>query len=76
MKRETEHEMRDEYTKADLGVGTRGKYYKAYQSSHNIVRLTPEVAEVFPDEDSVNEALLELIRIARKSASTGRKADG
>lgn len=69
MKRNIEQRMRDEYTPAELGEGTRGKYYESYQSSHNIVKLNPEVAEVFPDEASVNEALMELIRIARMSAS-------
>jgi outer membrane protein assembly factor BamD (BamD/ComL family) len=66
--------MRDEYTLADLGEGIRGKYYDAYQKSHNVVRLYPEVAEAFPDEASVNEALMELIRIARRTATAKSEA--
>jgi hypothetical protein len=61
--------MRAEYRREDLGVGVRGKYYQSYIESHNLVLLNPEVAEVFPSEAAVNEALLSLIRIAK--ASTG-----
>ena len=43
-------EMRSEYRREDLGTGVRGKYYKAYTESHNLVLLTPEVAAAFPSE--------------------------
>lgn len=69
MKKETDGEMREEYTAIDLGEGVRGKYYESYQESRNIVRLDPEVAQAFPDDASVNEALMALIRVARASAS-------
>jgi hypothetical protein len=60
-------EMRSEYRREDLGTGVRGKYYKAYTESHNLVLLKPEVAEAFPSEEAVNDALLSLIRIAQTS---------
>ena len=63
------YEMRSEYKREDLGVGVRGKYYESYMESHNLVLLRPEVAEAFPSEKAVNDALLSLIRIAK--ASTG-----
>ncbi len=50
-------EMRPEYKREDLGVGMRGKHYRSYMESHNIVLLRPEVAEAFPSEEAVNEAL-------------------
>lgn len=62
-------EIRSEYKREDLGVGVRGKYYQSYIESHNLVLLKPEVAEAFPSEEAVNDALLSLIRIAK--ASTG-----
>ena len=64
-----DNEMRSEYKREDLGVGVRGKYYQSYIESHNLVLLKPEVAEAFPSEEAVNDALLSLIRIAK--ASTG-----
>lgn len=60
-------EMRPHYKREDLGVGVRGKYYAEYQTSHNLVRLKPEVAQAFPSEEAVNEALLALIKIAQAS---------
>lgn len=66
-------DMRSEYKREELGVGVRGKYYKAYNKSHNIVLLKPEVAKVFTTEEAVNEALLSLIKVAQ--ASTGLTKD-
>jgi hypothetical protein len=76
-----DNEMRSEYKREDLGVGVRGKYYQSYIESHNLVLLKPEVAEAFPSEEAVNEALLSLIRIARASTgltsrSSGPRANG
>ena len=56
-----------EYKREDLGVGVRGKYYEAYQESHNVVLLKPEVAKAFPTEEAVNEALMSLIKVAKTS---------
>lgn len=47
-------EMRDFY---DFSGGVRGKYAACYAEGVNIVRLDPDVAAVFPDDASVNEAL-------------------
>lgn len=60
-------ELRPEYTKQDLGKGVRGKYHNDYLSGTNLILLQPDVASVFPDEKSVNEALRSLIKIAKNS---------
>jgi len=60
-------QMRTEYNREDLAVGVRGKYYESYNESNNIVLLNPEVARAFPTEESVNSALLSLIKIANSS---------
>jgi len=46
--------MRPEY---DLRGGVRGKYYERYMKGTNVVLLDPELARVFRDSESVNEAL-------------------
>jgi len=56
-------DMLDEY---DFSKGIRGKYVKRLAAGSNIVVLTPDVAEVFPDSDSVNEALRILAKIVHK----------
>jgi hypothetical protein len=63
-KTKRDRDMLDEY---DFSKGVRGKYAKRYAEGSNVVVLTPEVAEVFPDSASVNEALLALVKLARKS---------
>lgn len=58
-----EPEMLEEY---DFSGGVRGKYAQRYAEGSNIVVLSPDVAEAFPDSESVNRALRLLIDIARR----------
>jgi hypothetical protein len=60
-----EDEMRPEY---DFSGGVRGKYYEAYKQATNIVVLDPDVAGVFQDSASVNEALRLIAKIAKSVA--------
>lgn len=50
----------------DFSKGVRGKYAKRYAAGSNVVILSPEVAKIFPDSASVNEALRVFVKIARK----------
>ena len=54
-------EMRPEY---DLRGGVRGKYYQQYREGTNVVLLDSDVAAVFRDSESVNQALRILIKAA------------
>ncbi|MDZ7363985.1 MAG: hypothetical protein ONB46_25215 [candidate division KSB1 bacterium] len=58
-------EMLDEY---DFSKGIRGKHVERLATGSNIVVLSPEVAEIFPDSDSVNETLRALAKIVHKRA--------
>jgi hypothetical protein len=51
----------------DFSKGIRGKYARRYAEGSNVVILSPDVAQVFPDSTSVNEALRALVKLARKS---------
>ena len=57
-------DMLDEY---DFSSGIRGKYAKCYAEGTNVVVLAPDVAAMFPDSQSVNDALRALVRIARRN---------
>jgi hypothetical protein len=57
-------QMLDEY---DFSNAVRGKYANRYAQGTNVVLLAPDVAEFFPDSDSVNAALRVLVGVARKS---------
>ena len=62
---EMDDELRPEYDLKNLRVRKLGPGRKSFGGS--VVRLEPDVAEVFPDAESVNEALRFLIRIAKEN---------
>jgi hypothetical protein len=53
-------EMLDEY---DFSGGVRGKYVGRFAKGSNVVVLDPDVAQVFTDSESVNQALRALAGI-------------
>jgi hypothetical protein len=70
MKKRTESrklpdELCQEYDLSKLKGGVRGKYATRYQAGTNLVLLSPDVAEYFPDEQSVNTALRTLIHVTK-----------
>ena len=65
MKKTARDELRPEYDFASMPGGVRGKYAERYRQGVNIVKLEDDVAAVFPDAKSVNDALRSLIRIAK-----------
>jgi len=67
MRKDNSDGLRAEYRRDDLGHGIRGKYYDEFKTGTNLVLLTPDVAQIFADEDSVNDALRALIELAQKS---------
>jgi hypothetical protein len=76
MKKVKNENMRSDYLREELGKGIRGKYYRQYQEGTNLVLLDPEVAEVFPTEDSVNRALRSLIDVAQRSTGLTSRSTG
>jgi hypothetical protein len=61
-------ELREEYTQSDFPGGlVRGKYAQRLRESSNIVVINPEVAEAFPNEEAVNNALLALMKVAQRT---------
>ena len=65
-------EMRPEY---DFSQGVRGKHYQAYRAGTNVVLLEPDIAAVFPDSASVNQALRLLVRLAKTKGVVEGRAD-
>jgi hypothetical protein len=57
-------ELRPEYDLSKLKGGVRGKYASKCKEGTNLVLLENDIAEVFKDNESVNEALRLLIKIA------------
>lgn len=51
--------------------GIRGKYAERYTAGNNLILLDPDLLQVFPDSESVNDALHALAELIRKRS--GRK---
>lgn len=70
MKKEVENEMEDElrseYDFAQMEGGVRGKYVDRYRAGTNLVLLEPDVAQAFPNDVAVNDALRMLIQVAQR----------
>ncbi|MCC5644050.1 hypothetical protein LC607_14045 [Nostoc sp. CHAB 5824] len=62
-KPEMENDLRSEYDLKILSVRKFGPERKSFGKT--IIRLEPDVAEVFPNADAVNEALRFLIRVVQ-----------
>ena len=70
---EMEDELRPEYDLKNLRVRKVGLKRKNF--GEQSILLEPDVAAVFPDSESVNEALRFLIRITREHQPTFTGAD-
>jgi hypothetical protein len=55
--------MLEEY---DFSHAVQGKYAKRYAQGTNVVVIEPDVAKIFPDHDSVNQALRSLADIIKR----------
>jgi hypothetical protein len=66
---EMEDELRSEYDFSHLEGGMRGKYVERYRAGTNLVLLDPDVAQAFPTEDAVNEALRLLMQVAQRQSA-------
>lgn len=56
-------DLRPEY---DFTGGVRGKHYEAYRKGTNVAFLDADVALVFKDSTSVNQALRLLLKLAKE----------
>jgi hypothetical protein len=70
-------ELRPEYKRSDFTDLVRGKYVASITEKTNVIVIDPEVAEAFPNDKAVNDALRGLLEVAATTArltgqSTGR----
>ena len=69
-------DLRPEYDLSQLKGGVRGKYYREATAGTNLVLIERELADVFPDSESVNRALRLLVNTATAAAGTTRRRPG
>src|SRR5947209_16955954 len=64
-------DVRPEYDFASMKGGVRGKYARRARERTNIVLIEQEVADAFPTERAVNEALKGVLNTTRAVRNTG-----
>ena len=67
--------LRPEYDFRAMKGGVRGKYVQRFREETNVVVLEPDVAEAFPNEEAVNQALRGVLDTARAVRSRGGLAE-
>ena len=68
-------ELRPEYDEISLNDGIRGKYAQQYAAGTNIVRLAPDVAAAFPNEEALDEALRFVLKLMEDARHLSRHRD-
>ena len=58
-------DMKDEYDPALFDSAEVGKYAACLRQASNVVIVEPDVATAFPNNAQVNNALRELLKLAR-----------
>ncbi len=69
-------DLRPQYDLSQLKGGVRGKYYRQATAETNLVLIEPELADVFPDTESVNRALRLLVDTAEAATGPARRRPG
>lgn len=64
----SDDEIRSEYSLGDLGKAIQGKHHDSYKSGSNVVVIEPDLVSLFPDSDAVNEALRQYAASIKKTA--------
>jgi len=75
-KRQEIDELRPEYD-FDYSKAVRGMHYRRLlEEGSNVVILDPDIAKVFQDSASVNEALRSLLKLTRSTKRLARRSAG
>ena len=67
-----EPEMRAHYS---FQGGQRGRYAHLFPQKPHLVVLSPDMAAMFPDSDSVNEALRTLVKAVQGASASPRERE-
>ncbi|HYL73727.1 MAG TPA: hypothetical protein VEU96_05950 [Bryobacteraceae bacterium] len=66
-------ELRSEYSRSEFRGLARGKYAARLREKSNVVVIDPEVADLFPNGESVNAALRALAEIVKRTRPSRRR---
>ena len=66
-------ELRPEYDLSQLKGGVRGKYHRQAIEGTNLVLIEPDLADLFPDSESVNRELRAVAEGAQAATAAKRR---
>jgi hypothetical protein len=69
-----DNDMRPEYDPSLFDNAEVGKYAQRLNQASNVVVLAPDVSQVFPNAQAVNDALRQLIKLVQQVHVTGHVA--
>lgn len=67
-RRDKPDNMREDYDFSQLRLKGRGLYADRYREGHNVRLLSPDPAQEFRDDEAVNKALREYLKLKKESA--------
>ena len=62
-------DLRPEYPVELIRSGIRGKYAKRFREGSNVVIIDPDLSDVFPNSEAVNEALRDYLASQERAAT-------
>lgn len=68
-----DYELRDEYDFSKMTIVPKGRYAPHRRAGKNVVLLAPDVANAFPNDESVNTALRLVMQMARIPSQRKKK---
>jgi len=60
-----DYELRDEYDLSQMTIVPKGRFAPERRRGKNVAVLLPDVAQAFPTDEAVNEALRLVMQMAR-----------
>jgi len=59
-----DYDLRDEYDLSEMRIVAKGRYARHRRTGKNVILPDPDVSDVFPTDEVVNEALRLVMRIS------------
>jgi hypothetical protein len=66
------YNLKDEYDLSKMTIMPKGRFDPKHRIGKNVAVLEPDVAQAFPTDDAVNEALRLLVRATKLSHNTAK----
>ena len=63
--KQDDYELKDEYDLSKMTILPRGRFSPERRIGNNVVVLEPDVAQAFPNDEAVNEALRLILKASK-----------